>query len=137
MPQRTIRLPEVTKKQIEDAAERGGFSSPTAFIRYAIQQQLAAGSRQTDSSEERLRANLEQLRREVSRLHRGQQALFAYLDTLSKTILTCMPEPTADARSQAVARARERYDRLLKTVGKALAGDAQAAMQELTAHVEQ
>ena len=137
MPQRTIRLPEATKKQIEDPAERGGFSSPTAFIRYAIQQQLAAGSPQTDSSEERLRANLEQLRREVARLHRSQQALFAYLDTLSKTILTCMPEPTADARSQALARARERYDRLLKTVGKALAGDAQAAMQELTAHVEQ
>ena len=137
MPQRTIRLSEATKKQIEDAAERGGFSSPTAFIRYAIQQQLAAGSPQDDSSEERLRANLEQLRREVARMHRGQQALFAYLDTLSKTILTCMPEPTADARSQAVARARERYDRLLKTVGKALAGDAQAAMQELTAHVEQ
>jgi hypothetical protein len=69
-------------------------------------------------------------------MHRGQQVLFAYLDTLSKTILTCMPEPAADARSQAVARARERYDRLLKTVGKALAGDAQAAIQELTAHVE-
>jgi Arc/MetJ-type ribon-helix-helix transcriptional regulator len=137
MPQRTIRLPDATKKQIDDAAERGGFSSPTAFIRYAIQQQLAAGSPHDDSSEERLRANLEQLRREVARMHRGQQALFAYLDTLSKTILTCMPEPTADARSQAVARARERYDRLLKTVGKALAGDAQAAMQELTAHVEQ
>src|SRR5688572_18396907 len=112
MPQRTIRLPEATKKQIEDAAERGGFSSPTAFIRYAIQQQLAAGASQNDnSSEERLRANLEQLRREVARMHRAQQALFAYLDTLSKTILTCMPEPTVDARSQAVARARERYDR--------------------------
>jgi Arc/MetJ-type ribon-helix-helix transcriptional regulator len=137
MPQRTIRLPEATKKQIEDAADRGGFSSPTAFIRYAIQQQLAAGSPQNDSTEERLRANLEQLRREVARMHRSQQALFAYLDTLSKTILTCMPEPTADARSQAVARARERYDRLLKAVGKALAGDAQAAIQELTAHVEQ
>src|SRR5215212_1395692 len=97
MPQRTIRLPEATKKQIEDAAGRGGFSSPTAFIRYAIQQQLAAGASQNDnSSEERLTANLEQR----------------------------LPE-------------LERYDRLLKTVGKALAGDAQAAMQELTAHVEQ
>jgi hypothetical protein len=30
MAQRTIRLPETTKKQIEEAAERGGFSSPTA-----------------------------------------------------------------------------------------------------------
>ena len=44
MPQRTIRLPEETHKQIDEAAGRGGFASPTAFIRYAIQQQLAAGS---------------------------------------------------------------------------------------------
>ena len=136
MAQRSIRLPETTNKQIEEAAERGGFSSPTAFIRYAIQQQLAAGFPNSDGAEERLGANLDQLRREILRMSRAQQALFAYLDTLGKTILTCVPEPAADARSQAVARARERYDRLLKTVGKALAGDAQAAMQELTAHVE-
>jgi Arc/MetJ-type ribon-helix-helix transcriptional regulator len=137
MPQRTIRLPESTQKQIEEAAGRGGFSSPTAFIRYAIHQQLAAGSPQRDGGEERLGAHLEQLGREVARMHRGQQALFAYVDTLGKTILTCMPEPSADARSQAVARARERYGRLLKTVGKALAGDVQAAIEELTAYVEQ
>ena len=136
MPQRTIRLREETHKQIDEAAARGGFASPTAFIRYAIQQQLAAGSPRRDGGEERLAANLEQLCREVARMHRGQQALFAYLDTLSKTILTCIPEPSTDARPQAVARARERYDRLLKTVGKALSGDAQAAIEELTAHVE-
>lgn len=136
MPQRTIRLPEETRKQIEEAAERGGFSSPTAFMRYAIEQQLRPRAPQRDASEERFRADLEQLRRELVRMHRSQQALFAYLDTLSKTILTCLPEPSADARSQAIARARERYDRLLKTVGKALTGDAQAAMQELTTYVE-
>jgi hypothetical protein len=86
--------------------------------------------------EDRLAANLEQLRREVVRLGRAQQALFAYLDTLGKTILTCMPEPPTDARPQAVARAKERYDRMLKSVAKAMAGDAQAAIQDLAAHVE-
>ncbi len=136
MPQRTIRLAEETRKRIQEAAERGGFSSPTAFMRYAIEQQLGDRARQRDASEERFGADLEQLRRELVRVHRSQQALFAYLDTLSKTILTCLPEPSADARSQAIARARERYDRLLKTVGKAMAGDAQAAMQELAADVE-
>src|SRR5215471_6960743 len=136
MPQRTIRFSENTKKQIEEAAERGGFASPTAFIRYAVQQQLSAGAPQGDDAEERIGANLEQLRREVVRLSRAQQALFAYLDTLGKTILTCMPEPPTDARPQAVARAKERYDRMLKSVAKSMAGDAQAAMQDLTAHVE-
>ena len=87
-------------------------------------------------TEERLGANLEQLRREVARLSRAQQALFAYLDTLGKTILTCIPEPPNDARPQAVARAKERYDRMLKSVAKAMAGDAQTAIQDLAAHVE-
>jgi Arc/MetJ-type ribon-helix-helix transcriptional regulator len=136
MPQRTIRFSESTKKQIQEAAERGGFTSPTAFIRYAVQQQLSAAARQDDGAEERIGANVEQLRREVVRLGRAQQALFAYLDTLGKTILTCMPEPPMDARPQAVARAKERYERMLKTVAKSMAGDAQSAMQDLTAHVE-
>ena len=136
MPQRTIRFSESAKKQIEEAAERGGFASPTAFIRYAVQQQLSAGVPQGDGAEERISANLEQLRREVVRQSRAQQALFAYLDTLGKTILTCMPEPPTDARPQAVARAKERYDRMVKSVAKSMAGDAQAAMQDLTAYGE-
>ena len=47
-----------------------------------------------------------------------------------------IPEPPTDARPQAVARAKERYDRMLKSVAKAMAGDAQAAIQDLAAHVE-
>lgn len=136
MPQRTIRFSDNTKKQIEDAAKRGGFASPTAFIRYAVQQQLSARRSQGDGVEDRLGANLKQLRRELMRLSRAEQALFAYLDTLGKTILTCIPEPPTDARAQAVARAKERYDRMLKSVAKSMAGDAQAAMRDLTAHVE-
>jgi Arc/MetJ-type ribon-helix-helix transcriptional regulator len=138
MPQRTIRFSETTRSQIDQAVEQGGFSSPTAFIRYAVGQQLTARvERGGDSgTEERLAANLEQLRREVVRLARAQQALFAYLDTLGKTILTCMPEPPTDARPQAVARAKERYDRMLKSVAKAMAGDTQTAIQDLAAHVE-
>ena len=138
MPQRTIRFSETARTQIDQAAEQGGFSSPTAFIRYAVGQQLSARAERGSESgaEDRLAASLEQLRREVVRLGRGQQALFAYLDTLGKTILTCMPEPPADARPQAVARAKERYERMLKSVAKAMAGDAQAAIQDLAAHVE-
>jgi Arc/MetJ-type ribon-helix-helix transcriptional regulator len=138
MPQRTIRFSETTRHQIDQAVEQGGFSSPTAFIRYAVGQQLSARAERGGDSgpEERLAANLDQLRREVVRLGRAQQALFAYLDTLGKTILTCIPEPPTDARPQAVARAKERYDRMLKSVAKAMAGDAQAAIQDLAAHVE-
>lgn len=65
-----------------------------------------------------------------------QQALFAYVDTLTKTILTCMPEPLADAKPQAVARAKERYDRLIKSAGRAMVGEAKLAMQDLVANFE-
>jgi Arc/MetJ-type ribon-helix-helix transcriptional regulator len=138
MPQRSIRFSETTRNHIDQAVKQGGFSSPTAFIRYAVQQQLTARADHggENGAEERLAANLDQLRREVVRLGRAQQALFAYLDTLGKTILTCMPEPPADARPQAVARAKERYDRMLKSAAKAMAGDAQTAIQDLAAHVE-
>jgi hypothetical protein len=37
---------------------------------------------------------------------RVQHALFAFIDTLAKTILTCPPAPPADAKAQAVARAQ-------------------------------
>jgi len=136
MPQQTIRFSDDIRNQIAKAADEGGFSSPTAFIRYAVQQQLSPKSGNDDGTEERLGANLDQLRREVVRLGRAQQALFAYLDTLGKTILTCMPEPPSDARPQAVARAKERYDRMLKSVAKSMTGEAQTAIQELAAHVE-
>jgi hypothetical protein len=59
------------------------------------------------------------------------------LDTLAKTILTCVPEPPADAKPQAVARAKERYDRLLKSAGRAMVGDAKLAMQDLVTNGEE
>jgi hypothetical protein len=59
------------------------------------------------------------------------------VDALTKTVLTCIPEPPADARPQAVARGRERYDHLIKSAGKSMVGDAQVAMQELTSNVSQ
>jgi hypothetical protein len=44
------------------------------------------------------------------------------------------PGSPAEAKPQAVARAKERYDRLLKSAesaGRAMVGDAKLAMQDL------
>ncbi|MBV9303090.1 MAG: hypothetical protein JOY62_08715 [Acidobacteriaceae bacterium] len=65
---------------------------------------------------------------------RVQQALFAYMDILTKTVLTCVPEPPTEAKPQAVARAKERYDRLLKSAGRAMVGEAKLAMQDLVSN---
>ena len=60
--------------------------------------------------------------------------MFALVDAFAKAILTCVPEPPPDARQQAVARAKERYERLVKTAGQAMSGAARAAMQDLVDH---
>ena len=99
MQPRTIRISEKTAKALEAASQQRGFASSSAFIRYAIDQEL--GGRQDDltGAEERLAGSIEAVRRDLFRVMRVQQALFAYLDTLAKTFLTCvrnrpqMPSP--------------------------------------------
>jgi len=136
MQLRAIRLPEQTLKAIEAASQRRGFASKSAFIRYAIDQELTGRQDALTGAEERLAASIEQVRRDQYRLMRMQQALFAYVDTLAKTILTCVPEPPPDAKPQAVASAKERYDRLLKSAGRGMVGESKLAMHDLVAHVE-
>jgi hypothetical protein len=74
---------------------------------------------------------MEQIRREVFRLGRAQQALFAFVDSLAKVLLTRVPEPGGEVMQAAVARAQGRHARLLKSAGQAMVGDSQLAMQDL------
>ena len=67
---------------------------------------------------------------------RMHQALFAYVDTLTETLLTCVPQPRADAKAQAVARAKERYDRLLKNAGRAMVRESKLAIHDLVDPIE-
>ncbi len=82
-------------------------------------------------AEQRLAATLERLSRDIARAIRGQQALFAVVDTFAKTFLTCVPEPPQDGLTQSVARARDRYARFIKSAGQAMVGDSHAAMETL------
>ena len=117
--------------RIEGAARDGGFSSPTAFMRAAIERELAGRESGVDAAEERIAASLDPLAREIRGVKLGQKALFAFVDSLVKTLLTCVSEPPRDAYDQAVARGKARYDRFLRSVGAGMAGDSQAAMTEL------
>ena len=74
--------------------------------------------------------------REIFRLGRAQQALFAFVDSLAKVLLTCVPEPGGEALEAAVARARRRHVQLLQSAGQAMVGDSQLAMQDLVNHAE-
>jgi hypothetical protein len=108
MSQRTIRFSETTDKEIQEATRKRGFSSPTAFIRHSVEQELLGRSEELLGAEERLVASIERVRQEVFRLGRAQHALFAFLDSLAKVVLTCVPEPAGEAMESAVARSRGR-----------------------------
>jgi hypothetical protein len=131
MPQRAIRFSEKTDQGIREASINRGFSSPTAFIRHAVERELAGYQEELAGAEQRLAASMEQLRQEILPLRHAQQALFALVDSLAKVLVTCIPEPVGDAREAAVATARRRYTRLLKSAGQTMNGDSQLAMQEL------
>jgi Arc/MetJ-type ribon-helix-helix transcriptional regulator len=128
---RATRLEPELNNRLERATKEGGFANPSAFIRAAIQRELAGRESGVDAAEERIAASLDRLAREIRGVKLGQQALFAFVDSLVKTLLTCMAEPPRDAYDQAIARGRVRYDRFLKSVGAGMAGDSQAAMTEL------
>lgn len=127
---RGIRLDEPLIGRVERAAKAGGFSNPSAFIRAAIQRELAGRESDMEAAEERIAASLDRLGREVRSVKLAQQALFAFVDSLVKTLLTCVAEPSSDVRDQAVAQGKFRYDRFLKSVGAAMGGDSKAAMVE-------
>ncbi len=131
MAQRAIRFSEAMDNQIREATRKRSFTSPTAFIRHSVNQELSGRSEELVGAEERLAASIEQVRAEVFRLGRAQQALFAFVDSLAKVLLTCVPEPGVEAMEAAVARAQGRHARLLKSAGQAMVGDSQLAMQDL------
>ena len=128
---RGLRYDADVNQRIEAATKEGGFSSASAFMRTAIERELAGRENGVDAAEQRIAASLDRMAREIRNLRLGQQALFAFVDVLAKTLLTCVPEPPRDAHDQAVARGKARYDRFLKSVGMAMVGDSQAALAEL------
>ncbi len=103
---------ELTKefaKSLEAAAAEKGFSSPSAFIRSAIENELTSRKPVFDESEQRIIATIDRVVQEMRKLSTGQQALFAFVDSLTKALLTCVPEPSGEAYAQAVARAKAHY----------------------------
>jgi len=61
----------------------------------------------------------------------AQQALFGYVDSLAKVILSSLPETDEDGRKNAIARGELRYSRFLKSVGASMVGDSNEALTEL------
>lgn len=133
---RTIRFNVETDARIVAAAKAQGYFSPTSFIRAAADKATRENIHSMVEAE-MIAASIDRLSTEAFRLVRGQQALFAFLDSLSKVLLTCIPEPAGDAIQPAVAKGRLRYDRLIKAAGRSMSGDAKAAMDDLASNSQE
>ena len=127
---RAVRLEPELNKRVERAT-RAAASPIRAPSSAARLNENWRDAKAEDAAEDRLAASLDRLSREIRAVKLGQQALFAFVDWLVKTLLTCVAEPPRDAHDQAVARGKVRYDRFLKSVGAGMAGDSHAAMAEL------
>ena len=128
-----VRLTKEEQHQVEEAAKTRGYANSSAFIRAAIRNELDGRAEMT-GTDERIGAGFDRVSRDIFRVGRGQQALYALIDAFAKATLACMPEPQPEARPQAIARAKERYGRLVKAAGQAMSGDTRAAMQDLVDH---
>src|SRR5271156_6059855 len=115
MPRRTIRLNADIDQRVQSTVKLKGYANPSAFLRAAIDHELSGREDKMIGAEERLAASMEQMRREIFRNGRAQQALFAFVDSLAKVVLPCVPEPGGEAIEAAVARAHSRHARLLKS----------------------
>src|ERR1700733_154678 len=128
-----VRLSREDRVRIDEAVQTRGYTSPSAFIRAAIENELN-GRPELTKTEDLITGGFEGMSRDNIRIVRSQQALHALLDTFVKTVLTCLPEPSIDARPQAIARAKDRYQLLVKTAGKAMSGNTLPAVQDLVGH---
>jgi Arc/MetJ-type ribon-helix-helix transcriptional regulator len=129
---RTIRISEQLDEAIQKAATARGFGNPSAFLRTGLETLVRESNANSDGGvEQRVAATLDRIGRDLFRISRAQQAHFAVTDTLIKTLLTCLPEPPPEAMAQAIARAKERYRRFVKSAGQNMVGDSMAAMRDL------
>lgn len=125
-----VRLTGEEQRQVEEASKTKGYANTSAFIRVAIRNEMG-GRNELASAEERIASAFDRVSREIFRVDRGQQATFTLLDAFVKAILACVPEPPPEARPQAVARARDRYDRLVKAAAQSMSNDTRIVIQDL------
>jgi len=62
MPRRTIRLTSATDERIESAAKMRGYSSPSAFLRAAINKELGRDREGLGHAQEQIVASIREVR---------------------------------------------------------------------------
>jgi predicted DNA-binding protein len=95
MIKRAVRIQAELDQRVRKAAKERGYRTASAFIRAAIESEVKSRNR-AEGMEEQTAASFDRLTKEMRRVLRGQQALFALVDALTKAFLTCVPEPSTE-----------------------------------------
>ena len=136
MPKRAVRIHDDLDGQMRKTAKERGYRTPSAFIRAAIESEVKSRNEMA-GMEAQTAASFDRVSQELRRVQRNQQALFTLIDALTRFVITCLPEPAAASRVQAIAAAKERYRHLIQTAGQMMANDAFATLQELLDRAKQ
>jgi len=134
MAQRSLRLQEKLKGQVEEVSATRGYRSSSAFMVEAIEEKLRR-IESVDSmseAESRIAATFDQILREVRSLHTSMQAQFALTDALTKYVLTCMTEPPTELLASSRMKAKARYDRLMRAAAKTITGQVANLLDGVT-----
>jgi len=132
MPRIAFRVSDDVANQLQIESEQRGFESASAFVRHAVEGELRHGESAVTQIEGRIAATIDRLASEIRAVRTSQLATFAFLDSLVKVLLTCVPEPPKDALEPAKARARRRYEKFLVSAAQGMAGESGGALRELS-----
>jgi Arc/MetJ-type ribon-helix-helix transcriptional regulator len=134
MPRRSLRLAENLDRRVNELVQQRGYRSWSAFVVEAIREKsgrVEALDSMTEA-EVRLAASFGQIMREMRSLHTSMQAQFALTDALTKYLLTCIVEPPTEMLEPARAKAKARYDRLLRAAAKTITGQVANSLYEVS-----
>jgi Arc/MetJ-type ribon-helix-helix transcriptional regulator len=131
MKNTAVRLSESLRSRVEKAARKSGYASTSAFIRAALEERVSDREPTLTETEQRVAASLDRLAKQLRGLGNGQQAQFALTDALARLFLICVPEPPKDVFELAKAKAKGRYEKLLRGVAENMTGEARATLSGL------
>ncbi len=136
MKNTVVRLSENLRSRVEKAARKSGYASTSAFIRAALEERVSDGEAALTETEQRVAASLDRIGKQLRGLGNGQQAHFALTDALARLFLICVPEPPKDVFELAKAKAKGRYEKLLRGVAENMTGEARATLSGLVGRDE-
>jgi Arc/MetJ-type ribon-helix-helix transcriptional regulator len=133
MLRRSLRLSEALDRKVNELVQRQGYRSWSAFVVEAIREKSLRADvlESMTEAEARIAASFEQIMEEIRSLDASMQAHFALTDALSKYLLTCIGEPPSELLESARARAKERYDRLLRSAAKTIKDQIANSLREV------